>query len=327
MHVAATPALSAVLVIPTYNRTDNLRKCLMHVRQQSVTLSRVVVVDASPGDETRRVVESNFPEVLYLRNETGAGSTATSRRLGVEASESDIVAFLDDDAYPAVDWLEKLLDPYADAKVGAVGGRALNGVPGEESDGVDQIGRLLPDGRLTGNFAADPGRVIAVDHLLGANMSLRRSALTDVGGIRDYYPGTCLREETDPLLRIRAAGWGIVFTPFSTVIHVAGPYARGKRFDARYVYFTHRNHVVLLSSTRHTRHLRRYIVAAVREAGVELVTAGRRARANTSSPYTASRAAGRGLLRSGVTCAGLLAGGVAARRARAAEKRLATRRA
>ena len=125
----------------------------------------------------------------------------------------------------------------ADPGVAAVGGRARNGQPGEENEGVDKIGKLLPNGRLTGNFAANPGRSVEVDHLLGANMSVRLSVVRELGGIRDFYPGTCLREETDIALRMRRAGHRILFLPDAVVRHVAGTYAKGQRFDTRYRYF------------------------------------------------------------------------------------------
>ncbi|HXY28401.1 MAG TPA: glycosyltransferase, partial [Acidimicrobiales bacterium] len=206
----------------------------------------IIVVDASPDDRSSSLVATKFPDVTYLRNPRGPGSTATSRHIGLGRVGSDIIAFLDDDAFAHPTWLEQLLPPYAAPDVGGVGGRALNGEPGEERQGVDRIGLLCPDGTMTGNFAADPGRDIEVDHLLGANMSFRTDALRALGGIRDGYPGTCLREETDLCLRVRSAGWRLVFAPASVVDHEAGPYRKGRRFDFRYVYFAQRNHLVLL---------------------------------------------------------------------------------
>ena len=99
---------------------------------------------------------------------------------------------------------------------------------------------------MIGNFAADPGGVIEVEHLIGANMSFRRAALEAVGGIRDEYPGTGLREETDICLRVQAAGWRLCFAPEAIVHEHAAPHARGARFDLRYGYYFQRNHTVLL---------------------------------------------------------------------------------
>ena len=127
-----------------------------------------------------------------------------------------------------------------------MGGRQIRRQPGELTDGLDAIGQLLDDGTLTGHFAADPGRVVDVDHLLGANMAFRRSVLDQLGGIRDGYAGTCIREETDLCLRVQRAGYRLLYTPDAVVEHVAAPYAKGERFDLRYAYWAQKNHLILL---------------------------------------------------------------------------------
>lgn len=237
--------MTASVVIATYNRSDHVRVCLEHLASQTLQPREIVVVDASPDSRTAEVV-ARFPGVVYLRNDLGRGHTATSRAIGMASVTADIVAFIDDDAYAEPEWLEELVLRYVDG-VGAVGGRARNGLPGEESEGIHEIGMLLPDGRLTGNFAADPGRDVDVDHLLGANMSVRRDVVEALGGIHDHYPGTCLREETDIALRMGQAGYRLVYTPAAVVRHVGGTYAKGHRFDTRYKYFGARNHMVLLA--------------------------------------------------------------------------------
>lgn len=266
-----TAPMTVAIVIATYNRPDYVRTCLDHIRRQTRPPQRVVVVDASENDRTRTVV-GTFEHVEYRRNHKGIGTTATSRAIGLEGLDQDIVAFIDDDAFAEPTWLEELVKPYADGEVMGVGGRALNDQPGETTQGLGEIGLLLPSGQLTGWFAADPGRVVEVDHMLGANMSVRRTAVGSLGGIRDFYPGTCLREETDIALRMRRAGMRIVYAPSAVVRHVAGDYAKGRRFDTRYRYFGARNHVVLLATTLGWRdpHVRRYARTAVSVAWHEI---------------------------------------------------------
>ncbi|WP_415296793.1 glycosyltransferase family 2 protein [Cellulosimicrobium sp. SJTW-1] len=240
-----TPTVSVVVV--TYGRPDSVRECLAHLARLRSAPLEVIVVDATPADTTRRLVREEFPDVRLLHSTLGRGTTPESRQMGFSVARGDVVAFIDDDAYVAEDWLDELVAPYADPAVVAVGGRADNGIPGEESEGLGRIGRLLPDGRLTGHFGADPGRIVEVDHLLGANMSFRRSALAAIGGIRGGYPGTCLCEESDISLRLRATGGRLLFAPDAVVRHVAAPYGiGGKRFDRRYLYYLRRNHVVML---------------------------------------------------------------------------------
>lgn len=311
----ASPTTAAV-VVATYNRPGHVRTCLEHLAAQTRPPDSVVVVDASPDRRTKEVV-AEFPGVRYRRNERGRGATATSRAIGVAAVDADVVAFVDDDAYAEPEWLAAILVPYADPQVAAVGGRALNGQPGEAEQGLDAIGRLRPDGTLTGHFAADPGRDIDVDHLLGANMSVRNSVVEDLGGIRDLYPGTCVREETDIVLRMRRAGYRVVFTPAAVVEHVAGPYARGRRFDLRYTYYGQRNHLVLLTTTLGWADPRvhRYAGSALRDVGHHLEYAV--GALHRGSPRAVVRGFGNGVLRAGASAAGTAVGLVAAARASA----------
>ncbi len=310
------PNLTASIVVATFQRPDHVRACLEHLAKQTVSPVETVVVDSSPDERTKDVV-ATFPDVVYLRNELGRGHTAASRAIGVAHTTGDVIAFVDDDGYAEPTWLEHLLARY-EPGVGAVGGLTRNAQPGEASEGVDQIGRLLPNGRLTGYFAADPGRDIDVDHLIGCNMSILRSALKEVGGIRDLYPGSCLREESDPVLRIRQAGYRIVFTPTAAVDHMAGQYAKGRRFDTRYNYYGARNHVVLLTQVFGFPHpiVRRYLldesVRIVREVGKAI-----------KAPFDPTRPTGKakargvagGFLRAATAAVGTTAGLVASLRA------------
>lgn len=299
---------SAVVVVATYRRPEHVRTCLRHLEQQTVAPARVVVVDASPDDLTAEVVRE-FPHIDYRRNDLGVGTLAASRAIGSHDAREDVIAFIDDDAYAEPAWLEHLLKAYDAPDVGAVGGRARNGRDGEERDGVDRIGRLLPNGRLTGNFAADPGRTVDADHMLGANMSVRADVLRGFGGIHDYYPGTCLREDSDLSLRVRRAGYRIRYAPDAVVLHVAGDYAKGRRFDLRYRFYGARNHVVLLRTTLGWTdpHLIRYLLSTM-PGMLGTVADGLRSTQQRTGLIGRLRGAVGGLVRAGTDAAGTLAG-------------------
>lgn len=297
------------VIIPTYNRTDYIGTCLQHVLDQDVAAKEIVVVDASPGDETAEIV-TQFPSVTYMRSPYGRGTTATSRALGLERITADVVAFLDDDAYPRPDWLSQLLRRYADPSVVGVGGRTVNGQPGEETEGMDQVGKILPDGSLTGYFAAVTDGDVEVDHMLGANMSMRRRVIQELGGIRDFYPGTCLREESDIALRARAAGHRLLFTPDAVVRHVGGSYAKGHRFDRRYEYYAARNHAVLLLTALGPTDARTR--ANTRAAALRVIKhldyAARSLTGRPGGSRSRIRGAGNGLSRAGVYAIGTVVG-------------------
>ncbi|MGQ9808763.1 MAG: glycosyltransferase family 2 protein [Armatimonadota bacterium] len=237
--------MTLTVIIPTYNRPDCVRRCLACLMAQEPRPDQIIVVDASPDTRTRDVV-AEFEGVEYLRNDSGYGHMTQSRNLGLTRAAGEVVAFLDDDAFAHPDWAKNLLSCYTDPSVGGVGGRALNRQPGEEAIGADRIGRFTANGELTGFFAADPGQVIEVDHLVGCNMSFRRQVLHELGGLRDDYPGTELREETDICFRVRKQGYRLLFTPYAIVDHIGAPQGKGQRFDLRYAYYGQRNHLVLL---------------------------------------------------------------------------------
>jgi len=236
--------ISAIVV--TYERPEYLECCLDHLLAQTHSAMEIIVVDSSATRRSADLIAERFPSVRYIACLAGRGAIATARNLGLESATGDVIGFIDDDAFAAPDWLEQLLPYYADGLVGGVGGRQIRGQPNEIEEGLDEIGRLRKDGTLTGNFAADPGRVVEVDHLLGTNMSFRRAVLADLPGIRDGYPWPCLREETDLCFRVVASGYRLLYAPDAVVEHVAAPYAKGSRFDLRYAYFQQHNHLILL---------------------------------------------------------------------------------
>jgi GT2 family glycosyltransferase len=311
----------ASVVVVTYERPTYLARCLDHLAAQSTAPFETIVVDSSTGRETAELVAEHHTTVHYVVCAAGGGATATARDLGYRRAAGEIVAFIDDDAFAEQTWLERLLAHFDDPTVGGVGGRQIRGQPGELTEGVEEIGRLLPDGRLTGNFTADPGRAIEVDHLLGASMSFRRSVIAGFGGIHDGYRGTCVREESDLCLRVGRAGFRLVYEPTSVVEHVAAPYVKGQRFDLRYAYWAQKNQLILLMRIFGVAHplVRRYLATSILQVGDDGRVRAQRAkdRARSHDVRGAAASAGGGATRAAVVAVasltGLLAGASAAR--------------
>ena len=242
--MGATPRLSVCIV--TYERPEFLARCLHSLQDTLGNDTEVVVVDASATDH-RKVAHAVDPSIVYIHAPQLAGWMTRSRNEALRWVRGDIVSFLDDDVVVRPGWEDGVRAAFNDASVAAVAGRTCNGLPGEEH--YDRpIGRLLPDGTLTDGFASLPARrEVDVDHGIGANMSFRRSVLAVLGGFRDDYPGTALREDTDIFLRVRAIGARAVFATDAAVDHRPAPHVRGARFDTRYKLYGRRNHIVLLA--------------------------------------------------------------------------------
>lgn len=238
--------MTSTVIVVTLDRPACVIRCLKALLSQKPAPDQIIVVDSSQDDRTRRAV-AEFPGVEYFGDPALFGRMTASRNLGLLHAQGEIIAYVDDDAYTHPGWLASLLAAYAAPEVGAVGGRALNGEPGEAIRGVKEIGKLMPNGFLAGNFAADPGCAIEVDHVMGCNMSFRRETLARLGGFREDYRGISgLCEDSDMCLRVRALGCKILFQPSACVDHVGAPQAVGKRFNSRYQFYHRRNNCIML---------------------------------------------------------------------------------
>jgi glycosyltransferase involved in cell wall biosynthesis len=102
----ATTEPRAAVIIPHFNDTARLQRCLAALTAQDLSSVDVVVVDngsTQPLDDIRTA----YPQVRFLV-EPMAGA-AMARNCGVRESAAPLLFFLDADCVPAPDWLEVAL--------------------------------------------------------------------------------------------------------------------------------------------------------------------------------------------------------------------------
>jgi glycosyltransferase involved in cell wall biosynthesis len=121
---------SITVCIATHNRPHYVRSCLQSLHHQSVGSDAfdILVVDSCGTSETcdqLAAIVAPVPNARLLRADQPGVSAA--RNLGARESRADFVAFIDDDALAAPDWVESLRraivehDPWP----GVIGGRVL----------------------------------------------------------------------------------------------------------------------------------------------------------------------------------------------------------
>lgn len=146
---------------------------------------------------------------------------------GISRAEGDIVAFLDDDAVPCPDWLERLDSHYAEPSVGGVGGRCINmeGTREVRYPAAKRVGRFRWFGRVIGNMYKDSvsANPINVDFFMGGNMSYRRSLLERVGVDLELNNYVAANYEVDLGLQIKALGYRLVYDPLARIKHFSAP--------------------------------------------------------------------------------------------------------
>jgi GT2 family glycosyltransferase len=241
------------VVIPTYDRTLQLVKCLQALKRQVVLPAKVIVVDALNTETPSEIIELDLHpiELIYLSNPSGRGNTANSRNVGLQFVNQYVTAYLDDDCYVLDGWAQSMLGLYASSDFAAIGGRTLNGIKFEELTSPAGLGTIGPNGEVIGNFQAYPTMALEVDHMLGANCSWKTSVLRGLGGHYDEYdPGpACLMEETEVCLRARDHGFRIGFCPTMLAFHEGAPQPNSFRFSPKYHYYHMRNQVFMLFRT------------------------------------------------------------------------------
>jgi len=205
--LAVPPRVSIVIACP--GDSWMLQECLRAIAAQTYRNFEVIVLPDEAGVVERSSAISTIP--------TGKVRPAEKRNIGIRAAKGEIVAFIDDDAYPDAHWLEYAIKYFGDETIGAVGGP---GVTPPNDPYLAQIGGRVYDNPLvsgTYRYRYRAGGVRRdVDDYPSCNLFVRTSLLRQIGGYRtDFWPG----EDTLLCKDIIDAGARIVYDPWVIVYH------------------------------------------------------------------------------------------------------------
>lgn len=225
----AEGSISVVICCYTLDRWDEISRAISSVSTQvHSALETIVVVDHN--DELHaRAQEAWANESVTVVSNTQRQGLSGARNTGVAIARGSIVAFLDDDAHAAPDWLGHLVAPYEDASVLGVGGSSLAAWaasrPGWFPVEFDWV--------VGCTYLGQPTERADVRNVIGSNMSFRRSVFRQVGDFRSDIGRIGTRplgcEETELCIRAQAGigGGRIVFEP-RAIVHHHVPETRGR---------------------------------------------------------------------------------------------------
>jgi glycosyltransferase involved in cell wall biosynthesis/MoaA/NifB/PqqE/SkfB family radical SAM enzyme len=109
------------VLIPAFNCSNSLSKCLSALVDQTVQPLEIIVVDDGSQDNTVDVAKGFVGVKIIRRPEQGGAGAA--RATGAKEARGDILAFIDSDCLAPPDWLEKVLAEFnQDPELNAVGG-------------------------------------------------------------------------------------------------------------------------------------------------------------------------------------------------------------
>jgi cellulose synthase/poly-beta-1,6-N-acetylglucosamine synthase-like glycosyltransferase len=226
-HVRTTCSV----VICTNNRPRELERCLSGVAQQTLKPIEVVVVDNAMADERTAEIARKF-DARYVQETCKGASCARNR--GVAESAGDIIAYLDDDAYPEPQWLSNLLSGFDDDRVMAVGGRTV--APPVDDESRELCALIQGPGSVMEHVVVDKSHpqwfeMTAFGGLgMTGNMGFRRAAFELVNGFdpRLGLPDAA-GEEQFAVFNLVDRGYKAAYVPGAVVTHPTSCTVEGLR--------------------------------------------------------------------------------------------------
>ena len=214
------PLVSIVIACPA--RSWMLDECLEAIRQQTYEKWEVIVLpDETWSNSTAAaaVEQSNNRTIRVIP--TGKVRPAEKRNIGIREAKGEVVAFIDDDAYPEAHWLEYAVKYFGEKDIGAVGGPGVT-PPGDRSL-AHLGGRVYDNWLVSGNYRYRyhaGGVRMDVEDYPSCNLFVRKDVLDKIGGYRtDFWPG-----EDTLLCKDIIDGWKrIVYDPWIVVYHHRRP--------------------------------------------------------------------------------------------------------
>ncbi len=230
------------MVILNYNTCELLRNCLQSLRQQQGDDLRfeVCVVDNASPDGSADTVAAEFPDVALIRNPHNngysAGNNLALRQYGFpQQPQARYVMLLNPDTVVpehALAQLVRFADQHAD--IGIVGPKLLleDGTldkacrrsfptPAVSFYRLLGLSKLFPRSARFGRYNMtflDIDAQADIDAVVGACMLVRGEAITQVGLLDEQF--FMYGEDLDWCLRIKQAGYRVVYYPSVTVQHI-----------------------------------------------------------------------------------------------------------
>lgn len=272
------------IIVCTRNRSSRLSGTLDALRAlRSEHSYEIIWVDNASTDDTGAVLRRRLagdPHARYVFCERiGLGA---ARNFGWQLSRGQIVAFTDDDCYPAPDYVDAVLAAFSDhPDAGVIGGRILLHNPKHAKVTIDECQTVRRYQKRS---------YVRAGVLQGANIAFRREALTAVDGMDPELgagtPFPC--EDADAIVAVLWAGFDGYFDPRPMVRHDHGrteadmpallrTYDRGRGcFFAKYLLRSDTRLAFLLGWLRSAWHRRDW--AGLQTLWTEMATAGQYAR-------------------------------------------------
>jgi GT2 family glycosyltransferase len=199
------PWPSVSVVVCTHNGAATLSDTLSGLRELDYPRFEVIVVDDGSTDSTAAVAAAHGVRLVQTQNQ----GLAAARNEGTGLASGEIVAFVDDDAWPDPHWLRYLAATFIRRGHAAVGGP---NIPPPDDGLVAACVALAPGGPIHVLLSDEEA-----EHIPGCNMAVRKSCLEAIGGFDPQFRAA--GDDVDVCWRLQEHGWTLGFSPAAVVWH------------------------------------------------------------------------------------------------------------
>ncbi len=196
------------IIIPVKAINDYIHESMSYLLNLDMQDFEVLIITDYPE-------MGSFPKTRIISS--GPVGPSYKRDMSIEHAQGEILAFLDDDAYPKKDWLTKALKQFNSSQVAAVCGPAVT--PSSDPFWAKLSGAFYTSymGSGTERFRYWPsGKIKEVGDYPSVNLFIRKSVFEEMGGFdTHYWPG----EDTKLCLEVIKKGYKIIYDPEIFVWH------------------------------------------------------------------------------------------------------------
>jgi GT2 family glycosyltransferase len=214
-RVLQNPNPSVTIAICTHDRAEDLRRCLQGLTILPDQGQKIIVIDSNPSNAFTRAVVTEYEDVQYFQEEVPGINRARNRAL--QEAQTDLVAFIDDDAIPDPNWLRSLTCNFDDPTVAMVTGLTM---PLElETEAQELFEFYSPFNRGFQRIVFDQNNLnpLTIGNIgAGVNMAVRRQLIDELGGFDEALDaGTPMYSggEAELFIRVLSRDHRIVYDP------------------------------------------------------------------------------------------------------------------
>jgi glycosyltransferase involved in cell wall biosynthesis len=197
------------IVICTLDRSDFLERCLDYLQYQTNQNFEVIVVNGPSSDNTIDVLDKYRHKIKVANNSTK--NLAASRNIGIELSDGDLIAFIDDDAIPFDDWVDTLIQEFGARPLthAAIGGPAY--FAGTLEFQAQDIGINKYAAAKLNIISGEVGSDGWERSMLGTNTCFRADIIREVGGFDEQFD--YFLDESELSFRLQKKNYIVGYAP------------------------------------------------------------------------------------------------------------------